>query len=186
MTAPASWCSGTSTCTSSANGAPWPFSMTIAACSLDTVVPPHTRCDQHHLRFEGVLKRERFDLFDGDGIALVFLDMNIDTCTSQGRLLRNIMAAFAEYESDVKSDYARANDRMVARGVAAVPDPLRLAHRRARCADGAQKGRSTDAPVDAPGRHRGRRTNRVAMLLPSGCRGANEPSCQRPEAFRRI
>ncbi len=49
-----------------------------------------------------------FDVFDGDGIALVFLDMNIDTSTSQGRLLRNVMAAFAEYESDVKSDYAKA------------------------------------------------------------------------------
>ncbi len=40
----------------------------------------------------------------------------------------------------------------LARGVAAVPDPLLLAHRRARCADGAQKRRSTGAPVDAPGR----------------------------------
>lgn len=52
-----------------------------------------------------------FDQFDRDGIALVFLDMNIDTSTSQGRLLRHIMAAFAEYESDVKADYARANYR---------------------------------------------------------------------------
>jgi DNA invertase Pin-like site-specific DNA recombinase len=56
---------------------------------------------------------ELFDLFDSDGIALVFLDMNVDTSTSQGRLLRHIMAAFAEYESDVKADYARANHRMV-------------------------------------------------------------------------
>lgn len=54
-----------------------------------------------------------FDLFDKDGIALVFLDMNIDSSTSHGRLLRHIMAAFAEYESDVKSDYARTNHRMV-------------------------------------------------------------------------
>jgi hypothetical protein len=52
-----------------------------------------------------------FDLFDAEGIALVFLDMNIDSSTSQGRLLRHVMAAFAEYESDVKSDYARANYR---------------------------------------------------------------------------
>ena len=51
---------------------------------------------------------ELFDLFDTDGISLVFLDMNIDTSTSQGRLLRHVMAAFAEYESDVKADYARA------------------------------------------------------------------------------
>jgi site-specific DNA recombinase len=55
-----------------------------------------------------------FELFDRDGIALTFLDMNIDTSTSQGRLLRHILAAFAEYESDVKSDYSRANLRMIA------------------------------------------------------------------------
>lgn len=54
-----------------------------------------------------------FDVFDTDGIPLVFLDMNLDTSTSQGRLLRHILAAFAEYESDVKSDYARANHRRI-------------------------------------------------------------------------
>jgi DNA invertase Pin-like site-specific DNA recombinase len=58
---------------------------------------------------------ELFDIFDRDGIALVFLDMNLDTSTSQGRLLRHIMAAFAEYESDVKSDYMHATHRMMAR-----------------------------------------------------------------------
>jgi DNA invertase Pin-like site-specific DNA recombinase len=57
---------------------------------------------------------ELFALFDRDAIALAFLDMNIDTGTSQGRLLRHIMAAFAEYESDVKSDYAKANYRHLA------------------------------------------------------------------------
>jgi hypothetical protein len=35
--------------------------------------------------------------------------MKLDTSTSQGRLLRHILAAFAEYESDVKADYCRAN-----------------------------------------------------------------------------
>jgi site-specific DNA recombinase len=35
----------------------------------------------------------------------VFLDLGMDTKTSQGRLLRNIMASFAEYESDVRADY---------------------------------------------------------------------------------
>ena len=54
-----------------------------------------------------------FTLFDNDGIPLVFLDMNLDTSTSQGRLLRHILAAFAEYESDVKADYARANHRRI-------------------------------------------------------------------------
>jgi site-specific DNA recombinase len=59
-----------------------------------------------------------FDLFDADGIALVFLDMNVDTTTSQGRLLRNVMASFAEYESDVRSDYSRAAHRYLAeRGI---------------------------------------------------------------------
>lgn len=54
-----------------------------------------------------------FDLFDSDGIPLVFLDMNLDTSTSQGRLLRHILAAFAEYESDVKADYTRASHRRI-------------------------------------------------------------------------
>jgi len=38
----------------------------------------------------------------------MFLDLGLDTSTSQGRLLRNIMGAFAEYESDVRSDYSKA------------------------------------------------------------------------------
>jgi DNA invertase Pin-like site-specific DNA recombinase len=36
---------------------------------------------------------ELFEFFDRNQVALVFLDMNIDTSTSQGRLLRHIMAA---------------------------------------------------------------------------------------------
>jgi DNA invertase Pin-like site-specific DNA recombinase len=55
---------------------------------------------------------ELFEFFDRNQVALVFLDMNIDTSTSQGRLLRHIMVAFAEYESDVKADYARAKHRL--------------------------------------------------------------------------
>jgi DNA invertase Pin-like site-specific DNA recombinase len=49
-----------------------------------------------------------FELFETDGVALIFLDMGLDTSTSQGRLLRHIMSAFAEYESDVRGDYFRA------------------------------------------------------------------------------
>lgn len=49
-----------------------------------------------------------FDLFEDDGVTLVFLDIGLDTSTSQGRLLRNIMSSFAEYESDVRADYFRA------------------------------------------------------------------------------
>lgn len=66
-----------------------------------------------------------FDLFDQDGVSLVFLDMNLDTSTSQGRLLRHVMAAFAEYESDVKADYARANNKhRVERGQPLGPAPF--------------------------------------------------------------
>jgi DNA invertase Pin-like site-specific DNA recombinase len=54
-----------------------------------------------------------FGLFDADRVPLVFLDMNLDTSTSQGRLLRHILAAFAEYESDVKADYTRATHRRI-------------------------------------------------------------------------
>lgn len=66
-------------------------------------------------RFGRSLKHltQLFDTFDNDGIALVFLDLGMDTSTSQGRLLRNIMASFAEYESDVRADYTRANFRFV-------------------------------------------------------------------------
>jgi DNA invertase Pin-like site-specific DNA recombinase len=49
-----------------------------------------------------------FEQFEGDGVSLVFLDIGLDTSTSQGRLLRHIMSAFAEYESDVRADYFRA------------------------------------------------------------------------------
>ncbi len=54
-----------------------------------------------------------FDVFDSDRVPLVFLDMNLDTQTSQGRLLRHILAAFAEHESDVKADYTRATHRRI-------------------------------------------------------------------------
>jgi site-specific DNA recombinase len=64
-------------------------------------------------RFGRSLKRltQLFDTFERDGISLVFPDLGMDTSTSQGRLLRNIMSAFAEYESDVRGDYQRANIR---------------------------------------------------------------------------
>jgi hypothetical protein len=57
---------------------------------------------------------------------LVFVDMNIDTSTSQGRLLFHIMAAFAEYESDVKV-ITRANHRLArSKGLPGGLSPLRL------------------------------------------------------------
>jgi DNA invertase Pin-like site-specific DNA recombinase len=59
-----------------------------------------------------------FDLFEDDGVVLVFLDVGLDTSSSQGRLLRNIMSAFAEYESDVRADYFRAaQDNRARRGL---------------------------------------------------------------------
>ncbi|MGH2701549.1 MAG: recombinase family protein, partial [Actinomycetota bacterium] len=58
---------------------------------------------------------ELFDLFSDDGVDLIFLDIGVDSSTSQGRLLRNVMSAFAEYESDVKSDYAKTNAEHAAR-----------------------------------------------------------------------
>jgi DNA invertase Pin-like site-specific DNA recombinase len=36
-----------------------------------------------------------FDLFDNDDISLIFLDLNIETGTGQGSLLRHVVAAFA-------------------------------------------------------------------------------------------
>ncbi|HWC14050.1 MAG TPA: recombinase family protein [Actinomycetota bacterium] len=45
-----------------------------------------------------------FDIFDSDGIGLVFLDVDVDTRTATGRLVRNIMASLAEWESDLISD----------------------------------------------------------------------------------
>jgi DNA invertase Pin-like site-specific DNA recombinase len=68
-------------------------------------------------RFGRSLKHltQLFEIFDSDGIALVFLDLGMDTSTSQGRLLRNIMASFAEYESAVRADYTKANMRYAAK-----------------------------------------------------------------------
>jgi len=44
---------------------------------------------------------ETYDLLESDGIGLAFLDLRVDTTTGAGRLMRNIMTAMAEYESDL-------------------------------------------------------------------------------------
>ncbi len=102
------------------------------------------------------------------------------------RLYRLLPAAGGEDLPDVQDDRpgrrgdeppvrAARQDRLraaggvggLARGVAAAPDPLLPAHRRARRADGAQKRRSTPVPVDAPGRHRsdrGEQAQRTAFF----------------------
>lgn len=68
---------------------------------------------------------ELFDMFDRDGIALVFLDLGLDTSTSQGRLLRNVMASFAEYESEVRADYGRSSARLrSSQGQPSGPPPI--------------------------------------------------------------
>jgi len=83
--------------------------------------------DRHHFSTVVVPKLSRlgrslkhlchlFETFETDSIDLVFLDVGVDTGTSQGRLLRNVLAAFAEFESDVKSDYGRANAAFKALG----------------------------------------------------------------------
>jgi DNA invertase Pin-like site-specific DNA recombinase len=43
---------------------------------------------------------ELFDPFGDDGVDLIFLDIGVDPFTSQGSLLRNVISALAEYESD--------------------------------------------------------------------------------------
>ena len=54
------------------------------------IVPKLSRFGRSMKELIGLL-----EIFDSDGIPLVFLDMNLDTSTSQGRLLRHILAAFA-------------------------------------------------------------------------------------------
>jgi DNA invertase Pin-like site-specific DNA recombinase len=58
---------------------------------------------------------EMYTSFSEDGVDLIFLDIGVDSSTSQGKLLRNVMSAFAEYESDVRSDYAKTNAEHAAR-----------------------------------------------------------------------
>jgi site-specific DNA recombinase len=58
---------------------------------------------------------EMYTSFSEDGVDLIFLDVGVDSSTSQGKLLRNVMSAFAEYESDVRSDYAKTNAEHAAR-----------------------------------------------------------------------
>jgi DNA invertase Pin-like site-specific DNA recombinase len=42
--------------------------------------------------------------FKGEGIDLLVLDQNIDTTTSTGRLMFNMLAAIAEFENDLRSE----------------------------------------------------------------------------------
>ena len=42
--------------------------------------------------------------FEKEGINLIVIDQNIDTSTSTGRLLFNMLAAIAEFENDLRSE----------------------------------------------------------------------------------
>ena len=42
--------------------------------------------------------------FEEEGIQLIILDQNIDTSTSTGRLMFNMLAAIAEFESDLRAE----------------------------------------------------------------------------------
>ncbi|MFN2489385.1 MAG: recombinase family protein [Actinomycetota bacterium] len=55
-----------------------------------------------------------YDELEKDGVALAFLDLRVDTSTSSGKLVRNLMSGFAEFESDQISDRWKAALRHVA------------------------------------------------------------------------
>jgi site-specific DNA recombinase len=52
-----------------------------------------------------------YAMFDDANVGLIFLDVDIDSRTSSGRLVRNIMSTLAEYESDLQSDRWRDTHR---------------------------------------------------------------------------
>jgi DNA invertase Pin-like site-specific DNA recombinase len=48
-----------------------------------------------------------FDKLEAAGVRMVFLDLDMDTSTAFGRLMRTLLSAMAEFESDRISDYWR-------------------------------------------------------------------------------
>lgn len=48
---------------------------------------------------------ETFQVLDDDGVALIFLDVEVNTRTPTGRLVRNMLASLAEWESDRIGEY---------------------------------------------------------------------------------
>lgn len=58
-----------------------------------------------------------FKVFDKDRIGLVFLDVDVDTRTSTGRLIRNVMASLAEWESDrISETWEGVTDNAISNG----------------------------------------------------------------------
>jgi site-specific DNA recombinase len=56
-----------------------------------------------------------YDQLEDAGVGLVFLDLRIDTTTSGGKLMRNVLTALAEYESDLISERWKDTHRYLAR-----------------------------------------------------------------------
>jgi DNA invertase Pin-like site-specific DNA recombinase len=52
-----------------------------------------------------------FDRLDAAGVRMVFLDLDMDTNTAFGRMMRTLLSAMAEFESDRISDYWRETYR---------------------------------------------------------------------------
>jgi site-specific DNA recombinase len=60
---------------------------------------------------------ELFETFDNDDIGLIFLDLEIDTRTATGKLVRNIMATLAEWEADRLSEsWKQVHQQMASEG----------------------------------------------------------------------
>src|SRR5438270_3475515 len=55
--------------------------------------------------------QENFERLDRAGVELVSLSESIDTSTPTGRLLRNVLAALAEFEGDVIGERVRSVNR---------------------------------------------------------------------------
>lgn len=48
-----------------------------------------------------------FDRLDEAGVAIIFMDLDVDTRTPFGRMMRTFLSAMAEFESDRISEYWR-------------------------------------------------------------------------------
>jgi site-specific DNA recombinase len=56
-----------------------------------------------------------YDLLEGSGVGIAFLDLRMDTTTSGGKLMRNVLTALAEYESDLISERWKDTHRYLAK-----------------------------------------------------------------------
>ncbi|GEM_PF-5437555 len=56
-----------------------------------------------------------YDVLEGSGVGIAFLDLRMDTTTSGGKLMRNVLTALAEYESDLISERWKDTHRYLAK-----------------------------------------------------------------------